>query len=171
MNYYHLATHPLAKKLSNFIDKNWAAREKLVEFTKSVGAEDCCGWNFFFKDDKKPNKHWIKSKKQKWQNIAYTPSKKTPEGKALIEQLNQLPEYIAQSGVGMMLDLFGDEPKLNVETENHHECLIFNAVRDHGFIGFKRRNGEIYMHGSDFWLLENKDGVKEITNIEYREAE
>lgn len=76
MNYYHLATHPLAKKLSNFIDKNWAAREKLVEFTKSVGAENCCGWNFFFKDDKKPNKHWIKSKKQKWQNFAKWPSKK-----------------------------------------------------------------------------------------------
>lgn len=64
MNYYHLTTHPLAKKLSNFIDKNWNAREKLVEFTKSVGAENCCGWNFFFKDDKKPNKHWIKSKKE-----------------------------------------------------------------------------------------------------------
>lgn len=151
------------------MDKNKVAREKRIEFIKSIGAKDCCGWNFFFENDQKPNKHWVKSKKQKWQNTAYTPNKKTPKGKELIERLNQLPEYIGEAGVGMMLQLFGDEPKLNIETENSYECLIFDAIRDHGFIGFKRVGDQIYMGGDEFWLLGNKDGAKEISNIEFRE--
>jgi len=47
---------------------------------------------------------------------------------------------------------------------------FYDAYREHGSIGFKRVNGEIYMEGSDFWLMENTEGAKEISNIEYREA-
>lgn len=74
------------------------------------------------------------------------------------------------SGVGLMLHLFGDEPSLNIEAENSYQSLIFDSLRDHGYIGFKRVNGEIYMEGSEFWLFGNLDGAKEISNIEYREA-
>lgn len=90
MNYYHLTTHPLAQRISTFLDEQAAAKKLWIDFSKKVGAINLCGWNFFFEGDKKPNKHWIKSKKQKWDETAYTPSKKTEEGKKLVEELKFL---------------------------------------------------------------------------------
>lgn len=169
MNYYHLTTHPLAQKITIFLDEQAAAKKLWIDFSKKVKAINLCGWNFFFEGDKKPNKHWIKSKNQKWDNVAYTPSRKTVEGMAMVNELSSFPEVLG-AGVGLMLNLFGNEPALNIITEDSSKCLIFEALQEHGYIGFKRVNGEIYMEGSGFWLFGNLEGAKEISNIEYREA-
>lgn len=168
MTYYHLPhNHSLAIKCRTFLEKENASREEWFNLAREIGASHFCGHLFSFPDNKKPNKHWKKHKKQKWDWIAYTPSDKTPEGRKLIERLREMPE-ITNGGIYMMWALFGDNPNVVEVTDTSFHDKTLEFVREHGQIGFKIHNDEVYIQGSDFWLFGEKEEVKEITNIEYR---
>lgn len=167
-SYFHLPKqHPLAVKMFALLEEQKATREVWLAFIAEIGAKDATGNGvFFFAENKKPNKLWIKAKKQKWDETGFIVSKKTEEGKALYNKICDLPERIG-AGTSLMLRLFGDEPSLNIVTEDSSQCLIFDAIREHGYIGLKKKDDEIYMEGSSFWLFGNNDGVKELTASEY----
>lgn len=170
MNYYYLPpNHSLAKRIKTFVEEQNSARQQWRELGISLGADNVSGWNFTFVGDKKPNKHWIKSKKQRGDRPSFIPNPKTEEGKSTIEKLKSMPELVG-SGIMMMLCLFGNDPNVVIKDENSFHDQTFDFVREHGNIGFQVSKGEVYMEGSDFWLFDEKDGVVEISNIDYRNA-
>lgn len=170
MNYYHLPpTHSLAKRIKTFVDEQNSARQQWRELGISLGADNVSGWNFTFPGDKKFNKNWIKSKKQRGDRPSFTPNPKTEVGKSLVEKLKLMPELIG-GGIMLMLSLFRDDPNVVIEDENSFHDQTFDFVREHGNIGFKISKDEVYMEGSDFWLFDEKDGVVEISNIDYHNA-
>lgn len=166
MNYYYLTTHPLAKKLSDFLDREKDAKQKWRNFMEFAGADSCSGIHFTFPGDKKPNRDWVKSKKQRMERPSFTPNVKTDGGKFLIDTIKLIP--VISGGFSMMLELFSDEPRFIENDEQTY--TLWDAVNDYGTIGFKRSNGQIYLSGSSYWLLDERDGAVEISNIDYRNA-
>jgi len=168
ISYFHLPKqHPLAIKISNLLKEQEETRKVWLAFIAEIGAKDATGNGiFFFAENKKPNKLWIKAKKQKWDDTGFIVSKKTAEGKILYDKVDKLPERLG-GGTSLMLSLFSDEPSLNIVTEDSSQCLIFNALSEHGSIGFKRKGEEIYVNGSSFWFFGNMEGVEELTASEY----
>ena len=154
-SYYHITGGLLFEPLLKFQADYRAALDARIQFASGVGAEACKGstlWRF----PQDPGKGWKRPSSQKEPGI-YTPDGRIREGKVLQAQIRKLP------------DLPGSMQLLHLLLE-HSPGKNFMKVNALGWPGLRVREAAIYLTCDEYWLPEDRTGIKELTLTEFNHA-